>query len=131
MEIVLIAIIMVFVVTSLICVYYLNKKIDQKAGFIQSVQKEVSRLSHSMLNNKQEVQTLYDRLRHIEGRIDQLSLKEPAQQTYRHAVKLVKSGACINEVVESCGLSRGEAELIMLLNKMGTSEPGVSKNDMG
>jgi len=131
MEIILIVIIIILVVAGLLNVYYLNKKVEQKFTFVTSLQKEISRISELTAANQNKVQSLYHQMRQVEGRIDQLSLKEPSQQMYRHAVKLVKSGACINDVVESCGLSRGEAELIMLLNKMGTGETGVWKNDIG
>jgi len=131
MEIVLIVIIIVLAVIGLLSMYYLNKKVEHKSALIKSLQKEISQVSESTAVNQNKVQTLYNQMRQIEGRIDQLSLKEPSQQMYRHAVKLVKSGACINDVVESCGLSRGEAELIMLLNKMGSGETGVWKNDIG
>jgi|GEM_PF-775804 len=57
-------------------------------------------------------------LRNVEERQDQLSLKEPSEQTYRHSVRLIKSGLPVDKVVEQSGLSRGEVELLLLLNRI-------------
>lgn len=49
-------------------------------------------------------------------RQDKLELHEPNMQAYGQAARLVRKGADANELVDTCGLSRGEAELIMFLN---------------
>ncbi|MCK4742468.1 MAG: DUF2802 domain-containing protein [Sulfuriflexus sp.] len=42
--------------------------------------------------------------------------KTPAMQNYGNAAKLANKGADMDELVDYCGLSRGEAELILFLN---------------
>lgn len=49
-------------------------------------------------------------------RQDKLELHEPNLQVYGQAARLVRKGADLDEVVNTCGLSRGEAELILYLN---------------
>lgn len=49
-------------------------------------------------------------------RQDRIELHEPNLQSYGQAAKLVRKGANADELVDTCGLSRGEAELIMFLN---------------
>lgn len=49
-------------------------------------------------------------------RQDKLELHEPNLQSYGQAAKMVRKGADADELVDTCGLSRGEAELIMFLN---------------
>lgn len=49
-------------------------------------------------------------------RQDKLELHEPNLQAYGQAAKMVRKGADADELVDTCGLSRGEAELIMFLN---------------
>lgn len=49
-------------------------------------------------------------------RQDNLELKETNMQVYDQATRLVQKGAGLNELVNTCGLSRGEAELIVFLN---------------
>lgn len=57
-------------------------------------------------------------LRAVEERQDQLSLKEPSEQAYSHSVRLIKSGLPVEQVIEQSGLSRGEVELLLLLNRI-------------
>ena len=54
---------------------------------------------------------------------EQLSLKEPSQQSYRNAIQQIRSGETTNKIVETSGLSRGEVELLRILN---ASESGKS-----
>ena len=42
--------------------------------------------------------------------------KTPALQNYGNAARLANKGADMDELVDYCGLSRGEAELILFLN---------------
>jgi len=59
---------------------------------------------------------------------EQLTLKEPSQQTYRNAIQALHNGESVNQVSESSGLSRGEVELLTLLQKINgnTSEKDPS-----
>ena len=63
------------------------------------------------------------RLNRIEGKLriqnerqDRLEMNEPNHQVYGQAVRMAKKGADLDELVSTCGLSRGEAELIVMLN---------------
>lgn len=55
-----------------------------------------------------------DQLRH---RQDQLELRMADAQSYGQAEQLVKRGAGMEELISSCGLSRGEAELVMRMHR--------------
>lgn len=45
--------------------------------------------------------------------------REPASPAYELASKLVRKGASSEELMDTCGLSRGEVDLITMLNRMG------------
>ena len=46
----------------------------------------------------------------------QLELKQPAAGHYRHAISMVELGAGTKELISNCGLSRGEAELLLRMH---------------
>lgn len=46
---------------------------------------------------------------------------EPAKSPYTRAAEMVRSGADVNTIVEECGITRGEAELIVALHRSGIS----------
>jgi|GEM_PF-6323306 len=51
-------------------------------------------------------------LRRIAGGQSRLEMRAPAGGSYRQAVSLASHGADIDELIESCGLTRAEAELL-------------------
>lgn len=49
--------------------------------------------------------------------------REPASPAYELASKLARKGASSEELMDTCGLSRGEVDLITMLNRMGQAAP--------
>lgn len=46
---------------------------------------------------------------------------EPAKSPYTRATELARNGASVAAIVEECGITRGEAELIVALHRSGIS----------
>ncbi len=46
--------------------------------------------------------------------------------SYEHAIHLVQKGVEVNELIDSCGLSQGEADLVSLLHRI----ESIGKKDM-
>jgi hypothetical protein len=73
---------------------------------------------------------LADRIGALEKIAEALAQKEEIlRQTRRevpleHAVRMAKSGAGVNELTRSCGIKRGEAELLLKLHA--NREPGAA-----
>lgn len=57
---------------------------------------------------------------------EQLSLKEPSQQSYRNAIQQIRNGDSTTKIVETSGLSRGEVELLRLLNSKESANQPMS-----
>lgn len=68
-----------------------------------------ARVGDRLLEVEQQVRGL------LQGQT-QLEMKAPATESYRHAISLVERGASTDELVSSCGLARGEAELVHLIH---------------
>ena len=56
--------------------------------------------------------------------------REPASPAYELASKLARKGASSEELMDTCGLSRGEVDLITMLNRMGqqAKDKGLAVN---
>ena len=52
--------------------------------------------------------------------VDRMSLTEQDSRAFTQAIKLAGRGANVDELVETCDLSKGEAELIVLLHSQRT-----------
>jgi hypothetical protein len=63
------------------------------------------------------LQEVEQQLRLLAERQDQLDLRQPADHAYRLAIKLAQKGVPIDDLVATCGINRGEAELIAMLHR--------------
>ncbi len=58
------------------------------------------------------------RQRHLAEKQQELDIYESANQPYDHAIDMVKRGKGVDDIVASCGISRNEAELIQMMNRL-------------
>ncbi len=66
----------------------------------------------------QRVLEVERRQRHLAQRQEQLDLYESANQPYEQAIRLARRGMPAHELMDVCGISQGEAELINLLHRL-------------
>lgn len=59
---------------------------------------------------------LDQRLQRLAEQQRTLELREPGGQSYGFAIRLAQQGASVEELMENCGMSRGEAELLLRLH---------------
>ena len=80
---------------------------------IGRIQQDMHALCAGAISVGKHIDTLEQRIRRLAERQDQAELRDPLEQTYSHAIRLAQKGVNVNELVESCGLARGEAELLL------------------
>lgn len=69
----------------------------------------------------QRLQELEQQLRLLAERQDQAAMREPESQPFALAIKLARRGATAEELMSTCGLPRGEAELVVMLHRKDTA----------
>lgn len=79
---------------------------------MQTAQDDIAAICSAALGVGQRLEWMEEKLRRQTERIEQRELTEPMQQSYRQALQLIDSGADIPTLVEQCGVTRGEAELL-------------------
>jgi len=52
---------------------------------------------------------------------DKLKQEAPVDPSYAQALKLARKGASVEDLVEVCGLPRGEAELVAMMHRLANS----------
>jgi hypothetical protein len=66
-----------------------------------------------------DITRLHERLNQLQGDVEQLkSERENAARPYNDAVKMAEGGVDADKLAASCGISRGEAELIIAVNRL-------------
>ncbi len=53
-------------------------------------------------------------------RQEQLTYAEPEERVFDQAIKLAQKGRSIEEIMDVCSLSRGEAELVSMMHRLGS-----------
>lgn len=61
---------------------------------------------------------LEQQLRRLMERQDQWELRSGSERSYQQAIQMVHQGAGASELVRNCGLTPGEADLIVMLHGM-------------
>lgn len=85
---------------------------------LKIVKADVSAMCAGAVNLGEHLAHLEQRSRQLVQRQDQLEMREPSGQSYRHASKLMRKGADLDEVMADCGLARGEVELVALAQRI-------------
>ncbi len=89
--------------------------------------RELNQLRKSLVDPINRLYESEQRSRRITERLEQLELREKSSRQYGQAAKLVNNGSSIEDIMEICGLNRGEAELIKVMNELDNAEETETK----
>jgi Tfp pilus assembly protein PilV len=95
-----------------------SKQARQQDDALRRLHSDVHALCAGAINLGNYMNSLEQRLRRMTERQDQLELRDPVQQTYAHAIRMVQQGADVNDLVKQCGLAQGEAELLLRVHRV-------------
>jgi hypothetical protein len=90
---------------------------------LHDAREDLSAVVSAALGVGQRMEALEEKVRRQTERIQQRDLSEPLQQSYRQAMQLIDSGADIPTLVERCGVTRGEAELLENMYRAESGKP--------
>lgn len=108
------------------CYFRLRKQkgqLNSQRRRIHALEDDVRSLYDSGTTLGNKLQYLEKGCRVLKEQQEKLSLKAPDQQTYRNAIQAIHNGESPKHVADSSGLSRGEVELLTLLQKINRNEP--------
>lgn len=83
---------------------------------------ELTQLRNSLVDPVNRLYEAEQRSRRFTERLEQLELREKSSRQYGQAAKLIHNGSSVEEIMEVCGLNRGEAELIKVMNELEAGE---------
>lgn len=98
---------------------YRQKKTNQELeDHLFTLQSDVRALVSAAVGVGEKIFHFEKQMKQIVERQDQLDLTDSSSQPYQQAIKMSQKGASVSELIEICGLTRGEAELIAILHRM-------------
>jgi hypothetical protein len=84
---------------------------------VHLLEQELGALCSASVGAGEHLVKMEQQVRRITERQDQLEMRAGAERPYSRASELVNRGAGIDELVERCGLTRGEAELLVMMQR--------------
>ncbi len=95
---------------------------DKQATALRSLSAEISALCSGASGMGDHLNRVEQQVRRLHERQDQLEMRDPVNREYHQAVKLIRNGIGLEELIASCGLVRAEAELLMRLHGPGREQ---------
>ncbi|MDX1451880.1 MAG: DUF2802 domain-containing protein [Oleiphilaceae bacterium] len=87
----------------------------ETAKLIDSLSQEIQGISHGSMGVGRKALQLEKELETLKDQFEAFSKNDPAKVSYSEASRLVELGAGIEDLMNSCGISRPEAELVSAL----------------
>ena len=91
----------------------------RQAERVQALSAEIGALCSGASGMGEHLSRVEQHVRRLNERQDQLELRDPVNREYHQAVKMIRNGMGLEELMDSCGLVRAEAELLMRLHAPG------------
>jgi HAMP domain-containing protein len=100
--------------------------IETQRQMLEMVQKDLRALCNAAVQVGGRVNSLEQSVNHLQQRQQELGLRqdklvhpEPEARSFEQAIKLAQKGASVEELMDICDLSRGEAELMSMMHRLG------------
>ena len=84
---------------------------------IDELSKEIQGTSHGAMGVGRKVLVLEKELELLAARVEEIQKNDPNKVSYSEAARLVELGAGVDDLMNSCGISRPEAELVSALTE--------------
>ncbi len=95
----------------------LRDRLMRHESDVLSLRGALSAISEEGMLGSTRGDDLERRLRRLSEQQEQLMLRDPDDGPYHQALRLAARGASAEELVQGCGLSRGEADLVLALHR--------------
>jgi ABC-type siderophore export system fused ATPase/permease subunit len=108
----------IFLLMSLVAMAFMynhfHQILTQQDEIITSMQSDLNAMCSGAVGVGEHLAKLDERSGRLAQRVEALETQETPERSYRHAIKMLRNGANLDQIMSDCGLARGEAELLML-----------------
>lgn len=102
-----------------------RRYLAEQSGRLDSLQSDLRALCNAAVQVGERVNRLEQAARQLEQRQQELGVRqdnmvltEPEERAYEQAIRLAQKGTPLEEIMDICDLSRGEAELITMMHRL-------------
>lgn len=122
------ALAVVAVVVSLVGSMRSGQRSAEQGRRLETMQNDLRALCNAAVQVGERVNSLEQGMKQLQQRQQELGIRqdqmvhaEPEERTYDQAIKLAQKGTPLEEIMDICNLSRGEAELITMMHRLDRS----------
>jgi uncharacterized protein YlxW (UPF0749 family) len=102
----------------ILAVYAAEVLLLTRSGKGRAPRRDDEARNREMQSLELEISRLHERLEKLQADVEQLKVGQAsAARPYSEAVKMAEGGVDVDQLSASCGISRGEAELIIAVNR--------------
>lgn len=101
----------------------LRREQRRQRELIQTVRQDLNALCSGARGVGLRLDRMDQRLRRVFERQDQLEMREPDNRSYDRAIKLLRRGKAVDEVMSICVLKRAEVELLAQVHGIDATRP--------
>jgi hypothetical protein len=105
-------------VIAIVLAYRLRQGLRRSRAQQDALQADLRALVSAAIGVGERVHRIEKSLKEVSHRQEQIDQTDPGAQAYQQAIKMAQKGASAEELIEICGLTRGEADLIAMLHRM-------------
>ena len=80
---------------------------------VESLARDIAGYQQGTIRMGEELIALREQVRRLEDKQQRIEQHDPQSMPYNQAARLVGMGASLEDLTQSCGLSKAEAELVM------------------
>ncbi len=102
---------------ALITIRQQQHKNRKNTELLQRTQNDLRALINASVGMGERMLEVEQRQRRLAERQEQLDIYDAANQPYEQAIRMAQNGSKIEELVDICGLSKTEAELIQIMHR--------------
>lgn len=95
-----------------------GRRLNSAHRQLEVMRNDIRALTTAAMGVGGRVLELERRQRRLAERQEQLDIYESANQPYEHAIQMARHGSGVEELVEVCGVSKNEAELITMMHRL-------------
>ena len=94
----------------------LRERLDRQEERTTGLQAELGALCKASMGAGERLVQLTNQIRRLDERQERTELQTLSDRSFERAIQLVQEGGTIEELMEQCGLTRGEAELLVTVH---------------
>lgn len=107
-------------VVSLLQLHRTRQRCEDLEKWLKKNTSDLAAFEKAAMGAGERLMRMEQQVRRLVERQDQVEMYSSNSRPYSQAIQLVQRGASVEELISTCGLTRGEAELICVLH--GTRE---------